>query len=78
MWIAPNNDHYSLQTADRYEGIEVFQNGSLVIHNVNQTDNGTYFCIATAHNKSVQASMSLKVEEQKPKQKGYVDVGVSN
>ena len=61
VWIAPDKDHYALQTADRFEGIEVFQNGSLIIHKVNSSDSGAYICVATANKKSVEATMHLTV-----------------
>ena len=79
MWIAPNSDHYSLQTADRFEGIEIFQTGALIIRKVNVSDAGTYTCVATAHNVSVQAEMSLTVIPKvagKPISKGIKDPDV--
>ena len=62
MWIAPNKDHYSLQTADRFDGIEVFQTGSLIIHKVELNDTGNYTCVASTNQSSVQAVMSLTVK----------------
>jgi len=63
MWIAPNSDHYNLQTADRFDGIEVHQTGALIIHRVQTNDSGEYTCVATVGNYSVKAVMQLRVKE---------------
>ena len=64
MWIAPNKDHYNLQTADRFEGIEVHQNGSIIIHQVQRNDSGDYICVATSNKKSVQAKTHLTIHDR--------------
>lgn len=63
MWIAPNKDHYNLQTADRYDGIEVFQSGSIIIHRVQHNDSGIYVCVATNTKGSVEAKTMLTVKD---------------
>ena len=46
-WTAPNKDVYRLNTAINYDGIEVNIDGSLLITNLTDGDNGTYTCAAT-------------------------------
>nr|XP_002130253.1 toll-like receptor 6 [Ciona intestinalis] len=53
-WTAPNADKYNFHNADRFEGIEAYQNGTLVIHKFKTEDFGTYNCTATNFKGSVQ------------------------
>ena len=46
-WTAPTKDVYRLNPATNYYGIEVDIDGTLLITNLTDGDNGTYTCTAT-------------------------------
>lgn len=61
VWVAPNGDHYSMHTADRFDGIEAYANGSLIIHNVKHDDIGNYTCSASNQKGTMVAITEIKV-----------------
>ncbi|XP_076800898.1 uncharacterized protein LOC143445580 isoform X1 [Clavelina lepadiformis] len=65
QWIAPNSDHYSMQKADKFEGIEVDQDGTMILRNFTKDDVGNYTCVATNFVGSVQAQTLLTLKEGK-------------
>nr|CAB3266364.1 slit homolog 2 protein [Phallusia mammillata] len=64
-WIAPNKDKYSIHTADKYDGIDAFSNGSIIIHEFTQDDGGVYSCSATNRNSTVVATTKITVDMKK-------------
>ena len=76
-WIAPNEDVYRLNS-DNFKGVNVDENGDLLIQNLKKSDEGKYICQASSNtgdqkNNVVQVSTTVTVKAASETKQGRYD-----
>jgi len=59
-WRAPNDDVFRL-TSDDFEGVTVHQDGSVLIEDIRNSDEGDYHCVAKNNQGSKEAKVTITV-----------------